>query len=288
MPNFPIIDAHLHIWDPRRINIGWQAGNDFLGRPLLPADYARDSDGIEVEAMVFMECFVDQGDYLNEVAFVEEQMKAEPRIKAIVAQAPVELGNDARPFLDHLTSNHKAVRGIRRLIEFQADEDFCLRAGFIDGVTLLHDYGLTFDVNIHHSQAAKAADFVAQVPETVMILDHCGKPGIAEGEITEWAKNLRRMAENPNLYSKLSDLPVEADHQNWTEEDLKPYIDTVVEIFGFDRLIYAGDWPVCTQATTLPRWVEVLDRHFDGVAEADLRKLYRDNANKVYRLGLSG
>ncbi len=286
MPNFPIVDAHLHIWDPGRIRIGWQAGNDALGRPLLPADYVRDCGPVEVEAMVFVECFVDQGEFLKEVAFVEEYAKAEPRIKAIVAQAPVETGHDMRPFLDRLADRHPAVHGIRRLIEFQADEDFCLRPGFIDGVKLLSEYGLSFDVNIHHTQAAKAAEFVEQVPETVMILDHCGKPGIKDGEISEWKKNLQRMAENPNLFCKLSDLPVEADHARWTEDELKPYIDAVVDIFGFERLIYAGDWPVCTQATTLSRWVDLLDSHFDGVSEAELRKFYRVNANRVYRLGL--
>jgi L-fuconolactonase len=286
MPDFPIVDAHLHIWDPKRVNIGWQAGNDVLGKPHLPADYARDSGTIEVEAMVFVECFADQGEYLKEVRFVEEQATQEPRIKAIVAQAPVETGADMRPYLEHLKSEHPTVVGIRRLIEFQPDEDFCLLAGFIDGVKLIGEMGMSFDVNIHHSQAHKAARMVAQVPDTVMVLDHCGKPGIKEGEIDEWRRNIRAMAANPNLCCKLSDLPVEADHDNWTEDDLKPYIDEVVETFGWNRLIYAGDWPVCTQATTLSRWVDLLDRHFAGVAETDLRKFYRGNANRVYRLGL--
>ncbi|WP_226783062.1 amidohydrolase family protein [Oceaniglobus trochenteri] len=286
MPNFPVVDAHLHIWNPERIRIGWQEGNAFMQRPRLPQDYLHDLGDLEVEAAVFVECFVDQGEYLKEVRFVEENMGAGSPIRAIVAQAPVELGADMGPFIEHLKSKHPDVVGIRRMIEFNPDEDFCLRPGFVEGVNLLGEAGLSFDINIHHSQAGKAAEMVAQVPDTVMILDHCGKPGIAEGEIGAWRSHLKTMAANPNLHCKLSDLPVEADHDNWTEDDLKPYIDAVVEIFGFDRLIYAGDWPVCTQATTLPRWVEVLDRHFSGVSETDLRRFYRGNANRVYKLGL--
>ena len=85
---------------------------------------------------------------------------------------------------------------------------------------------------------------------------------------------------------KLSDLPVEADWQRWTEDDLRPYIDATIETFGVDRVIYAGDYPVCLQATTLPRWVEVLDWALGTLSEAELRKVYRDNANDFYRLGL--
>ncbi|MHA1547516.1 MAG: amidohydrolase family protein, partial [Alphaproteobacteria bacterium] len=119
-----------------------------------------------------------------------------------------------------------------------------------------------------------------------MILDHCGKPGIAEGAIDQYRDDLRELAQHPNLWIKLSDLPVEANHDSWTEDDLRPFIDATIEIFGFDRTIYAGDYPVCLQATTLPRWVEVLDRALAGSSETELRKYYRDNANQFYRLGL--
>jgi L-fuconolactonase len=84
----------------------------------------------------------------------------------------------------------------------------------------------------------------------------------------------------------LSDLPVEADWQRWTDADLRPYIDATIETFGPSRTIYAGDYPVCLQATSLPRWVQALDRALAGLSESDLRKIYRDNANAFYRLGL--
>jgi L-fuconolactonase len=90
----------------------------------------------------------------------------------------------------------------------------------------------------------------------------------------------------PNVVCKLSDLPVEGDWHDWTDDDLRPYIDGTIESFGVDRVMYGGDWPVCPQATSLKRWVDVLDRALAGLSEQDLRKIYRDNANHFYRLEL--
>jgi L-fuconolactonase len=97
---------------------------------------------------------------------------------------------------------------------------------------------------------------------------------------------MRALAAFPNVSCKLSDLPVEADRQNWTRAQIVPYVDTVIETFGFERTIYAGDWPVCTQAVSLPDWVALLDEALSGASEAELRRLYRDNATAFYRLTL--
>ena len=121
-----------------------------------------------------------------------------------------------------------------------------------------------------------------------MILDHCGKPGIRQGAIAQYRDDITELAQHPNIWIKLSDLPRYADTQHWTEADLRPYIDATLETFGPDRMIYAGDYPICLQATTLPRWVEVLGRRVrrSWPQRADTRKIYRDNANAFYRLGL--
>jgi L-fuconolactonase len=285
MPAFPIVDAHLHIWDPARIRIGWQAGNDAMRREFGLADYAAQTEGIGIEAMVFVECFVDRGEFLNEVAYVEEAARTDPRLKAIVAQASLDDGEDARPFLDHLRDRHPLVRGIRRMIEFQPDPDFALRPDFRRGVQMLADYDFSFEVNVKHDQMDKAADLAAHVQGVRLVLDHAGKPPIRDQLREPWASHLRAFAENPDTWCKLSDLPVEADHATWREDDLRFYIDEVVKVFGFSRMIFAFDWPVCIQAVTPRRWLDLLDRHFSGVAEADLRAFYAGNAKKAYRLG---
>jgi L-fuconolactonase len=291
VPKFPIVDTHLHIWDPARLDYAWIKGNPLFDRPYHVEDYARDLGGVEVEAMVFLECYADfneaGGQYLEEVAFVEEEAKRDPRLLAIVPMAPLEKGSGAEPILAEMAEKHPMVRGIRRIVEFDEDpRALTLSEGFIEGVNLLGRFGMHFEINVNHTQMDIVRAFVKRIPDVPMILDHCGKPGIAEGAIAQYRADVKELSRHPNLWIKLSDLPVEADHQRWTEDDLAPFIDATIESFGVDRTIYAGDYPVCLQATTLPRWVEVLDRALAGLSEADLRKIYRDNANAFYRLGL--
>lgn len=291
MPDFPIIDTHLHVWDPARLRYSWIKGNPLFDKPYHVEDYARDLGAVDVEAMVFLECYADfdaeRGQYLEEVEFVEDEAKRDPRLKAIVPMAPLEKGRGAAPILEAMAEKHPMVRGIRRIVEFDADpRALTLSDGFVEGVNLLEEFGYHFEINVNHTQMDIVREFVRRIPNVPMILDHCGKPGIAEGAIAQYRADVAELARRPNLWIKLSDLPVEADHAHWTEADLRPYIDATLEAFGPDRTIYAGDYPVCLQATSLPRWVEVLDRALAGLSEADLRRIYRDNAIAFYRLDL--
>ena len=284
MPDFPIIDAHMHLWDPAKMPINWLGDNQFLNRAFLPQDYQTHTAGLDIEAMVFVECFVNRGDYINEIKFVEQCMEFDPKIKTIVAQASVEDGADIRPFLAHLKENHPSVVGIRRLIEGQDDPDFCIRPGFIKGVNALAEFDFSFDINILHTQFEKVLEMVPQIEGVKMMLDHCGKPGIKFGEIERWTDHIYQLAEHKNVSCKLSDLPVEADWKNWQEDQIFPYIDVVVKAFGFDRLLYAGDWPVCLQATNLKQWVRLLDSYFEGEDQNHLKKFYNRNARDFYKI----
>ena len=291
MPNFPIIDTHLHIWDPARLSYSWIKSNPLFDKPYHVEDYARDCGDLTVEAMVFLECYADYtadgGQYLEEVRFVEDEAKRDPRLKAIVPMAPLEKGSGAEPILAEMAEKHPSVKGIRRIVEFDADpRALTLSEGFVAGVNLLERFGYHFEINVNHTQMDIVRAFVKRIPNVPMILDHCGKPGIAEGAIAQYRADVAELARHPNLLIKLSDLPVEADHKAWTEADLRPFIAATLEHFGPDRTIYAGDYPVCLQATTLPRWVDVLDRAFAalGLSEDDTRKIYVENARRFYRL----
>lgn len=291
MPDFPIIDTHLHLWDPQRLRYSWLDGNALLNKPYLVEDYRRDCGKVEVEAMVFLECYADfdadSGQYLEEIVFVEEEAKRDPRLKAIVPMAPLEKGKAVEPMLAEMAEKHPLVRGIRRIMEFDADPHaFTMAPNFIEGVNLLDQFGMHFEINVNYAQMKTVLEFVKHVPNVKMILDHCGKPGIRGHHIEQYRRQMTELARHPNVWCKLSDLPVEADWKSWSEADIRPFIDATVEAFGVDRIIYAGDWPVCLQATTLERWVEVLDHGLSGLSEADRRKIYRDNANSFYRLGL--
>lgn len=291
MPEFPIIDTHLHIWDMDRLDYSAFEGHPLFGKTYTIEDYQRDSGSLDIEAMVFVECFADftetGGQYIEEIEFVEEAATRDPRIRGIVPMAPLEWGARVRPMLEEMRDKHPLVKGIRRIMEFDDDpRGLTLSDGFIEGVNVLSEFGWHFEINVNYTQMDIIREFVQHIPDVPMILDHCGKPGIKEGRIDQYREDIADLAKHPNMWCKLSDLPPYADPENWTDADLRPYIDATIETFGFDRTIYAGDWPICLQATSLERWVEVLDSAFEGVPEADRRKFYRDNANDFYRLGL--
>ena len=291
MPDFPIIDTHLHIWDINQLKYSAFEGHSLFGKSYLIEDYQRDSAELEIEAMVFLECYADfndnGGQYIEEIEFVEESAKRDPRIKGIVPMAPLEWGARVQPLLEQMQAKYPSVKGIRRIMEFDDDpRSLTLSPSFIEGVNLLHKFGWHFEINVNFTQMDIIRDFVQHIPDVPMILDHCGKPGIKEGAIHQYRDDIHDLAQHPNISIKLSDLPACANTKSWAENDIRPYIDATVEVFGFDRTIFAGDWPICLQATSLTRWVETLDRAFAGASKTELRNFYRDNANNFYRLGL--
>jgi L-fuconolactonase len=242
--------------------------------------------------MVFLECYADfwvgGGQYIDEIKFVEDEAKRDPRIRAIVPMAPLEWGNRALPILTEMRDRHPGVRGIRRILEFDADpRALALSDSFVEGVRLLEKFGWHFEINVNHTQMDIVRAFVPRIPNVPLILDHCGKPGIREGAIEQYRDDVKALSSYGNLAIKLSDLAVEADVENWTEADLRPYIAATLDTFGPDRTLYGGDYPILLQATTMSEWVEVLDRAFAdlGLSETETRKLYRDNANGFYRIG---
>jgi L-fuconolactonase len=295
MPNFSLIDAHLHVWDQTRLKYSGFQGNPLFDRPYHVEDYRRDCGALDVEAMVFLECYADfwegGGQYIEEIQFVEDEQRRDPRIRGIVPMAPLEWGLRVEPMLRRMRDEHPSVRGIRRIMEFDADpRALTLSDEFIEGVNLLERFGWSFDINPNYTQMDIIREFVPRVSQGVpMILDHCGKPGIAAGAIDQYRDDVEDLARHPNLWIKLSDLPPYAG-PSWTPATLRPYIEATLDAFGPERTIYAGDYPILLQSTTLTQWVEILDEAFAdfGLSETETRKIYRDNANAFYRLGLRG
>lgn len=264
MPSFPIIDTHLHLWDPGNLRYAWLDDNELLNKPYLLEDYRNACGPVQVEKMVFLQCEVDFAQFREEAAWVTSLAKQDPRIAGMVPWAPLEKGDAARADLEALLAANPLVKGIRRIIQFEPEIDFCLRPDFVKGVQALADYGLSFDICISHIQLANTIKLVTQCPKVQFILDHIGKPDIRQQIFEPWKSEIKTLAQFPNVWCKVSGLVTEADHQAWTKEDLKPYIDHVIDSFGFDRVIYGGDWPVAYQATEYPRWVETLEWAVQG------------------------
>jgi L-fuconolactonase len=281
--DFPIVDTHLHVWDPGLLHYSWLADVPLLNKPYLLEDYRAACARIEVGAMVFVQAEVDTELYREEAQWVTGLAQEDARIQAIVPWAPLETGDAARADLDALAQN-PLIKGVRRAIQGEPDPEFCLHDEFIKGVQALPDFGLHFEICIDHTQMANTNKMVRQCPEVTFILDHIGKPDIKHQVLEPWMTELRTMSQFPNVWCKVSGLATEADHEHWVKEDLKPYIDHVIDCFGFERVMYGGDWPVAYLATEYPRWVETLDWAVSGCSDEQLRMLFRENAIAFYRL----
>lgn len=283
MLDFPIVDTHLHLWDPARLRYTWLDGEPRLNRPFLPADYRAACGPVVVDKMVFVQCDCAPHQNHKEVDFITHLAEEEPRLEGIVCGAPMEQGASLYPDLALLAEN-PLVKGVRRLLQSEPDPAFCLQPDFIAGVRLLPDYGLHFEICIRHTQLANVLTFVKRCPEVRFILDHIAKPDIREHNFHPWKENLTALAQFPNVWCKISGVATEADPQNWTLDDVRPYIEHVIESFGFDRVLYGSDWPVAILATEYPRWVETLETVVQGCTAGEKRKLFRDNALSFYRL----
>ena len=284
MLDFPIIDTHVHLLDQKRFGYAWAAGAPALNRDWSIDDLARSAKPYEIGGLVFVEVDVDMPQYLDEADWVEEIAGRDARLKGAVVCLPLERGAALEGEIARI-ARLKSARGVRRLIQNQPDPDFPLRPAFLEGLRLLPKYGLSFDICIFHHQLAKAIELVRRCPEVSFVLDHIAKPGIKAGLIEPWRTEIGELAKQPNVVCKLSGVTTEAEHRAWTPAQLRPYIDRVVECFGADRILYGGDWPVSQLAGDYLQWLTTLESATAHFSAEERRKLFRDNAIRVYRLG---
>ncbi|QWA13383.1 amidohydrolase family protein [Sodalis ligni] len=283
MPGFPLIDAHVHFYDQRQLDYPWLNDVPQIQGRYMPDDYSLACGGVEVEKMIFIEVDVAQHQKLDEVRFVEQLRGEDPRIAAIVACAALEKGAAVEEELERL-AEIGAVRGIRRLLQYHEEPDYCLRPNFIEGVQRLAKFDFSFDICIRHHQLASATELVRRCPNVRFVLDHIAKPDIAAGLYTPWDKQIAAIAELPNVVCKITGVTTEADRRNWTLAQIRPYIEHVIEQFGFSRILFASDWPVLNLGADYPRWVAVMDEILTGCSDQERRRFYRENAASAYKL----
>jgi len=279
-----IVDSHVHIWNPHRLRYAWLDDLPQLNRPYLPEDFSAASAGAGLVKMIFVECGREAAQALDEVDWISTLANNEPRICGIVAHASLEKGEAARADLEKLSSR-PLVKGVRRLLQCEGEADFCLRPDFVTGVKMLADFEFTFDLCIRHEQLRSVTELARRLPGVQFILDHFGKPPVRDGRIEPWATQLRDLAKLPNVSCKISGLTTEANWETWSAAKLRPYYEVALEAFGFDRVLFGGDWPVSTLATDYQRWVEAIHELASEFTDLDRRKLFQTNAEKVYRLG---
>ena len=284
MLDIPIIDTHVHLWNPAHFRMSWTDDNALLNRPYTAEIYHEQTKGVPVDAMVFVECGVELQYAFLEARWAVECAHADPHIQGIIAAAPVEFGLLTRSYLEALTALGPLIKGVRRNLQDESDIEACLDDDFVRGVQLLSEYHFSFDLCIRHWQLPAMIALVSRCPETQFILDHLGKPDVKEHLLEPWRDQMRELAALPNVACKLSGLVTEADLSTWQPDDLAPYISHVLEVFGEDRVTFGGDWPVVLLASSYKRWVETLQAVTASMTETAKRKLWNENARHLYRL----
>lgn len=286
MSDFPIIDAHVHLWNPQQLPIPWLTNLPTLNRPYDLPEYREQAADLPIAGIVYVEVDVAPQFALLEARQVVALAAQDARLQGIVATAPVQYGAQTRPYLDALRELGPRIRGVRRNIQ---DEDaaYCLQPAFIQGVQLLADYGYSFDICIHHEQMAAVTALVQQCPAVTFILDHLGKPNIREHVLDPWRHDIAQLAALPNVACKVSGLLTEADPQHWQRADVTPYVEHAITVFGPQRILFGGDWPVMLQAATYAQWADTVAQLIATLPDDAQRDIWSENARRWYRLTAS-
>jgi L-fuconolactonase len=278
----PIVDTHVHFWDPRVLRYAWLGSAGALNRPFLPADLSGECSPVVIDKAVFVEAGADPKHSTAEVIWVSRLAAENAWIAGIVCRAPLEKGEAAAPDLEELARN-KLVKGVRWNLQSPADAGMFQSPDLIRGIRLLPRFGLSFDLCVSHIQMESVVGLVRRCPDVRFVLDHIGKPDIRSGLREPWETQTRQLAKMQNVWCKCSGLVTEAG-SSWSPEDLKPYIDHVLDCFGFERTMYGGDWPVSRPCTTYPRWVESLRGAVRGCSDGEITRLFRENGAEFYGL----
>ncbi|MBL9214233.1 MAG: amidohydrolase family protein [Opitutaceae bacterium] len=283
-----LIDAHVHVWDLKRLRYPWLQQVPRINRSYLLEDYDRALGGRSVAAMVFVQCECDPEQHLEELAWVQSLADADPRLQAIVPWAPLEAGDHCEAELARMAADSR-VKGVRRIIQFEPDPDFCLKPNFIRGVQLLGRHGLHFEITISPLHFPRVMKVIAASPGTRFILDHIGNPDIAAGPaaLEPWRTHLREFARSGPHFCKFSNLVCNASLDTWTLDDLRPFAEVVLETFGPERLIWGSDWPHMLRSSDYARWLDAAETLTSHLSAADRRRIFQDNALRFYRLDLS-
>ena len=272
------IDSHHHFWHYNTQDYGWISDEmAVLRRDFLPSDLKPELDRAGIDRVVSVQArqCVEETEWLLKLA--EEN----DFIAGVVGWLPIA-SPEFPVLLEKFAANPK-LRAIRHVVQDEPDDRFILGEAFNQGIDRLLSTHLVYDILIFERHLPYAIEFVKRhSEEQVFVLDHIAKPKIAAGEMQPWADNLRKLAAFPNVFCKLSGLVTEADIHNWTPDQLRPYVETVLDAFGPGRVMFGSDWPVCTCATTYTAWRGLVGEFISHLSEHEQDQIMGGTALKAY------
>jgi L-fuconolactonase len=273
------IDAHQHFWIYNPVEYEWiDDSMSALRRNFLPEDLRSELQNADFQGAIV----VQARQALEETRWLLELADPSPNILGVVGWVDL-CSPQCRSQLETLSKNPKLV-GIRHIVQSEPDDRFLLRRDFLDGITLLEQFDLTYDILVYTKHLPVAAEFVERFPRHRFVLDHLAKPPIKSREIEPWAAGIRRLAALQNVFCKLSGLVTEADWKRWEPKDITPYLDVAFEAFGPSRLMIGSDWPVCLVASSYSRTVDIVKNYLQRHTAETRDAVLGGNAQRFWRL----
>jgi len=266
-----MIDAHQHFWQPGRFDYPWMTED--LSRDYLPADLAPILKQHNIDKTVL----VQASNTVAESRWLLDLADANDFIAGVVGWADLTSVNTQ-------LSEHPKFKGVRHLVESEPNDDWLIQRSVLSALQQLSARGLTYDLLVH-TRHLKHVPLVAETcPDLKLVIDHLAKPPIARNEITDWSEAMKPLANYPNIHCKLSGLVTEANWNSWRVDDLRPYVNHALELFGADRMMFGSDYPVCLLAASYDRVLESFQEILKELSGTDREKIFAGNAAKFYRL----
>jgi L-fuconolactonase len=275
-----LVDSHVHFWDPRERRHAWLDGQPDLRRRFGPEDYG--SGRHDVAALIFVQADCRDDEALDEARWVAELAARDPRVRGIVAYAPVHLGARAAATVAAVAAQPGIV-GVRRLLQDEPPSVLDDPA-LVAGVRMLAEHGLAFDLCVRHQQLRAVSALVDACPDVTFVLDHLGKPPVASGTLDPWREDVARLAAAGRVVCKLSGLTTEAP-PGWRPADLQPYLKVALDVFGPHRCMLGSDWPVCTVDTTVEAWFELVLEALADLSAPEREAVLHRTAQSTYGVG---
>ena len=274
-----ILDTHLHLIYPDRFSYPWLSGEPGINQPWPVENYFAEGVPLGIESALHMEVDVAEPDMMAESEFVLTL----PRIVGAIAACRPEQMN----FVDQIEqlSEHAHIKGVRRVLHVMPD-DLSQSDLFVENIRHLPDYDLSFDLCLRADQLYLGQMLAERAPDVTFILDHCGNPDISGpgGGQDPWRDDIRRLAKSPNVVAKISGLANHCADAHWTAETLRPYVEHVIECFGWQRVVWGSDHPVLTLGGSLTRWVEATREIIGSATPDEQAQLLHRNAERIYKV----
>jgi len=278
----PLLDTHQHLIYSDRFSYPWLAHFPALNHAFTLEDYRALTEGAGIEASLFMEVDVAESDMAEEAGFfMEAAASGAHSLSGVIASGRPE-NADFGDYLDRIST--PSLKGIRRVLHV-VEDDVSRAAIFRQNIQRLGARDLPFDLCVFPPQHDVGRELVDSCPQTRFVLDHCGNPNISEPSLfPAWQKSIQQFAERDNVYAKLSGIVASGPANEVTLEHIRPYLDTTLEAFGPQRLIWGSDWPVCTLTTSLPDWIGLFRTWLSALSEDEQNAIGHLNAKQLYHM----